>query len=342
MSQILTHSRLQAARRCARLHRYKYLDGYRPVEDGAALAFGTLAHVGLEAWWLAVQRGDPKEAWAARAVEVVRARGADPFVLATVEVLLVGYHARWSDAADEYEVLGVEEQFEIPLVNPATGAASPLWRLAGKLDVRARRRSDGATGIIEHKTSSARIEPGSNYFARLALDGQVSVYWDGASSLGEPVRWCLYDVLGKPTIRPHKATPLESQKRKANGELYANQRAEDETPAEYQLRLAEAVGAEPERYFVRGDVVRLEDELQEARAETWAQAGTLRENANSGRHARNPDACDAYGRLCQFFGVCSGSDSLDNERLFVRLATAHPELAGNPTSVARAKEEPTA
>ena len=339
MSDLLTNSRLKCARQCARLHRYKFLDGYRPVEDGAALAFGTLAHTGLEAWWLAVKAAAPRGAWLSNAVAAVRQTdGIDPYALALVEVLLAGYHQRWADDADGYEVLGVEEQFEIALVNPATGKASPVWRLAGKLDVRARRRSDGTVGVIEHKTSSADIGPGSNYFARLAIDGQVSIYWDGASSLGDPAQWCLYDVLGKPALRPYKATPLESQKRKADGTLYANQRAEDETPADYQARVAEAVGADPEKYFRRGDVVRLEAELQEARAETWAQAGTLRENANAGRHARNPDACDAYGRMCSYFGVCSGSDSLTNERLFVRLDTAHPELAGYPSSAAAPKE----
>ncbi len=340
MTQLLTHSRLKTARQCARLHLFKYVLGYQPVEDGAAVAFGALAHVGLEAWWRAAKDGVDKALWLGVAVFAVRAReGVDPFALALVEVLLAGYHQRWKDDADEYEVLGVEEQFDIALVNPATGGTSPVWRLAGKLDVRARRKSDGKTGIIEHKTSSEDIGPGSSYFARLALDGQISIYWDGGSSLGDPVEWCLYDVLGKPALRPYKATPEASRKFKANGELYANQRLEDETPADYQVRVAEAVGADPERYFRRGDVVRLEAELQEARAETWAQAGTLRENANADRHARNPDACAAYGRMCPFFGVCTGSDSLTNERLFVRLETAHPELAGYPTSEAGPKEE---
>ena len=107
----------------------------------------------------------------------------------------------------------------------------------------------------------------------------------------------------------------------AFGQISANR-----SPIEYQARLAEVIGANPDKYFVRGDVVRLEAELQEARAETWAQAGALRENANANRHARNPDACAAYGQMCPFFGVCTGSASLEDQRLFTRLENPHPEL----------------
>lgn len=331
---LLTHSRLKTARQCLRLHRYKYLDLYRPAEDAAALAFGSLLHVGLEAWWLAAKSGVPRELWLGVAVHAVKSvADVDPYDMARAVVLLAGYHVRWSEDAALYEVLGVEEQFEFPLVNPETGGQSPLWRVAGKLDVRVRRLSDGAHGIIEHKTSSMDVGPGSSYVAQLRLDGQVSTYFDGATSLsGEPTAFCLYDVLGKPAQKPLKATPLESRKFKANGELYAAQRLEDETPADYQARVAEAVSENPDKYFQRTEVVRLESELDEARSEIWQQAAQLRENANANRHPRNPDSCNAYGRLCPFFAVCCGEASLENEALFTRLESPHPELAGHPTN----------
>ena len=43
------------------------------------------------------------------------------------------------------------------------------------------------------------------------IDGQVSGYYVGASTLGYEVDVCLYDVIRKPTIRPYKATPEESR-----------------------------------------------------------------------------------------------------------------------------------
>ena len=49
--RVLSVSRLKDARACARLHRLRYLDGYRPAVEPEALRFGTLVHRGLEAWW---------------------------------------------------------------------------------------------------------------------------------------------------------------------------------------------------------------------------------------------------------------------------------------------------
>lgn len=327
-STLLTHSRLKDARACRRLHHFKYEHGFRPTEDRAELAFGTLMHRGLEAWWSAIRAESDAEAAVGVFLDGLE---IDPFDLAKLRVLLTGYHARWLDAAAEYEVLGVEERFSFPLVNPATGARSPVWTVGGKLDVRLRRRSDLALVLMEHKTSAEDVTLGSSYWQRLRMDGQISIYFDGTAALGEPAAVCIYDVIGKPSIRPLKATPEESRKYTKAGALYANQRESDETPEEFTARLMEAVGSEPERYFVRGDVVRLEADMEEARTDIWQYAAMLREEHNAGRAPRNPDACTAYGRPCPFFAVCSGAASLDDETLFYRTDEVHPELAGAPS-----------
>ena len=46
---LLTSSRMRAFRDCPRLHRYLYVEGWRPVRDSEALRFGTLFHLGLDA-----------------------------------------------------------------------------------------------------------------------------------------------------------------------------------------------------------------------------------------------------------------------------------------------------
>jgi hypothetical protein len=50
---LLSTSRLSAYRACPRLHKHRYLDGYRPAVEADVLRFGSLLHVGLEAWWRA-------------------------------------------------------------------------------------------------------------------------------------------------------------------------------------------------------------------------------------------------------------------------------------------------
>lgn len=159
------------------------------------------------------------------------------------------------------------------------------------------------------------------------MDSQVSIYFDGAKLLGHDVRGCIYDVLAKPAQRPLKATPVEARKYKANGELYANQRAEDETPEAYCARIVDTVTSKPEEFFVRIEVPRLDSELDDARRDLWQQAQRIREDERLGRAPRNVDACNLYGRVCPFFDCCSGAASLDDERLFRRVSSVHPELA---------------
>lgn len=64
---------------------------------------------------------------------------------------------------------------------------------------------------VEHKTSTEEIGPGSAYWQRLILDGQISTYNTGMRALGyEPVDF-LYDVAKRPALRPSLATPEEAR-----------------------------------------------------------------------------------------------------------------------------------
>lgn len=315
---LMTASRARCARSCQRQHRYQYWDGYRPVRVDENLTFGTLTHLWLEAWW-SVGGGDRLEAALSSIPTDV-----DPFDRARAEVMARGYDARWGDV--ECEVVGVEVEFRGPLQNPDTGAPSRTWKVGGKIDAIAR-LPDGRVMVVEHKTSSEDVSAGSDYWKRLQIDGQISFYYDGARALGLKVDGCIYDVLAKPALRPLKATPPESRKYTKDGRLYANQRDRDETPEEYRDRLVEAVSANPNAYYARGEVVRLESELEEARYDTWALSKSLQEAHRAGRYPRNPDACVRYGHTCPFFGVCTGCESLDNPELFRRNASVHPELS---------------
>ena len=72
--------------------------------------------------------------------------------------------------------------------------------------------------------------------------------------------------------------------------------------------------------------------------DTWDLAQLLRHAERSGRHPRNPDACERYGRMCEFFDACTGAASLDDPARYRVIDTQHPELAG-PASAARPQEE---
>lgn len=158
-TRLITASSVRCFRACQRKYRFAYVDGVRPVREQEALRFGTLWHHGMEAWW---QRREwtPGE--------------ADPFDLAKTRALLAGYSARWS--LDGIEVVAIEQTFRAPL----RGVRG--WSIGGKVDGIV--RLDGRLLLLEHKTSSEDVSAGSDYWARLTIDTQVSIYYDGAAALG--------------------------------------------------------------------------------------------------------------------------------------------------------------
>lgn len=321
---VITNSQMRCYRRCAREHHYAYELGYRPLDRSESLRFGSLVHEGLEAWWKAHQGGHGADALGA-AIEALRGT-ENEYELVRAGVMLQGYDARWSDDMQHYEVLGVETEFRAPLVNPETGGASRTFSLGGKLDAHVLDRRDGLVRLVEHKTSSEDVSPGSDYWKRLLLDPQVSTYFVGGAALGHEIYECIYDVLGKPGLRPAKATPEGKRKYTKHGQLYANQRAEDETPDEFRARLVEHVSENPDRFYRRDRVVRLEEEARDAAHDAWITARQIREGQLAERAPRNPDSCMRYGRWCSYFDVCTGTASLDDVTRFRRTDNVHEEL----------------
>jgi hypothetical protein len=330
---LLTNSRLKVARACQRRHHLMFGLGIRPVAEPEALRFGTLIHKGLEAWWNGAKQGLAGDALLLAMSAALAGDEIEPFERVRAEEMLRGYHYRWQDTLQHYEVLAVEVQFRTPLVNPQTGRSSRIWELGGKMDAIVRDLRDGQVLLVEHKTSSEDLSDGSDYWRRLRMDGQVSIYYEGARSLGHDVAGCLYDVLKKPTLRPLKATPPEDRKFKKDGTLYAAQRETDETPDEYRRRIVEAIAEAPDKFYRRGDVVRLEAEMAEALWDIWQTAQQIHQADASQRYPRNPDACSSFGRACPFFDLCSGLASLDDRTRFTKVANLHPELALDAAAV---------
>jgi CRISPR/Cas system-associated exonuclease Cas4 (RecB family) len=350
---VITNSQMRAFRRCPREHYYSYALGYRPLHKAESLRMGDLVHAGLEAWWtwhspsLPGFKGNGEETALEMAIDAMRARTADEFELVRAAVLLQGYDLMWGGEMDRYDVLGVESQFVVPLRNPETGAPSRTYELAGKIDVLVRDRRDGLVRIVEHKTTGEDLAAGSEYWRRLQIDSQVSTYFAGAKALGHDVAECIYDVIKKPALRPGTVPLTDEQGAKIvvdkNGERVRTQRGKwretgdsaqgytlqtrPETPDEFRKRLVEHISEQPDRYYQRATVVRLEQEERAAAFDVWQLARNIREAELSRRWPRNPDACSRYGRTCDFFDVCTGTASLDDETQFRRTDNPHEELS---------------
>ena len=307
----LTNSMRSKFNACHRAYKIAYVDLVRPVKVSDALSFGTAMHALLEAYW--------------GGQETLVLTG-DDYTDVTLRCLFEGYKAKWEAGdAERYERVGAEFGFEAPLMNPETGGVSKTWVLAGKIDAIAKDRATGKHIIVEHKTTSQDIGPGSDYWKKLPIDGQVSGYYVGASTLGFDVDVCLYDVIRKPTIRPYKATPEENRKYKKDGTLYAGQHECDETPEEWQERLMADIAERPDYYFQRVEVVRSESDLSDYLFDMWAVGREIADAERIGRWSRNPNACSVYGS-CEYFDVCTGCASLDDVTLFRKAETPNEEL----------------
>lgn len=356
MSQVLTSSRMKAFRTCMRLHQYRYLECRVPHGESGAMRFGTLFHAALEQWWKGYTLTSTERlALAMGVIGFYAVFDEEERVIA--EELMAGYHLRWHQEPLTTEL--VEHEFEMPLVNPMTNHPSRTWTLRGKIDALVTSQLDQRRYLVEHKTTTSDISEGSGYWQRLRMDGQVNVYYDAF----EDVAGCIYDVIRRPGLRRLKATPeparqytkgkpcklcklWESEeppevprercpacggsKFEVPPKLYAQQREHDETLNEFRLRVREAIAAEPESYYKRGVVVRLEREIHEARLDLWLQATQMREVIALGLHPRNPDACIQFNRICDYFDVCTGVASIEDERLF-KIRDAHPELSKEAT-----------
>lgn len=300
---LVTQSQLRTFRRCQREHHLAYDMAIRPASSEAApLRFGSAVHEGLAALW----QGQGLDS----ALDLVRID--DPFEQAQASAMLCGYATHWGlfgGASNGVEVLAVEREFRAPLVNPATGYASQTFQLGGKVDAIA--RIDGRVLLVEHKTTSEDITPGSPYWQRLRIDTQIPLYLQGCRALGfEPVG-VLYDVLLKPRLRPKKG---------------------EDAPAFFD-RLCAEIGDNPGKYFAQREIAVLEDDVAAAMADAWQTARALREGQLAQRYPRNSDACVRWNRPCVYFDACTGQTSLDSSR-FVRLTTPHPELSDAPPAPA--------
>ena len=322
--QKLTNSARNKFAACHRAYQLFYVQGKRPVIPSDALGFGTAMHALLEGVWGGFSS---------------RAKGdgdggpifntGDPYRDMTLKALYEGYLDRWERDDDErFEKVAAEVYFEAPLMNPETGGISKTWVLAGKIDAIAREKSSGKLYIIEHKTTSQDIGPGSDYWRRLAIDGQVSGYYVGAQANGYDVENCLYDVIRKPTIKPYKATPEDKRKYNKDGSLSKTCREFDETPEEWYHRLELDIIQRPDYYYARVEVARSADDLTDYLFDMWAVGREIADAQRLGRFSRNPQNCQSYGK-CEFFDVCSGCADIDDVTLFRNAEDPNEELKNN-------------
>jgi hypothetical protein len=316
--QILTSSRMRAFRRCARYHHLKYERMVERVgERGGALRVGSLFHRALAAWLEAHLGGHTaREAlsWALTAIaRHAQEEECDPFDVAKVRAMVRGYDARWG-GEDRYAVKEIEREYRAPLRHPESGRRSRAFVLGGKVDAIVEDLEDGRVYVVEHKTTSEDLSPGSDYWVRLRIDSQISNYYEGAAALGYQVDGCIYDVAKRPGLRPLQANA---------------RRAQPEAPEEYEARCLASLAEAADGAYGRGVVIRLDEEMRSFRWDAWHTARLMRDAERLGMHPRNDDACNMFNRACEYLDVCAGVAPADDPVLYTVRARRHPELSSD-------------
>lgn len=150
--------------------------------------------------------------------------------------------------------------------------------------------------ILENKTSGEDIGPGSPYWARLSFDPQISLYMQGAEALGFEPHGVMYDVIRKPQ---HKPSEVKSERPEAYGE-----------------RVMRAMLEDPDRYFQRGTVVRLDNEKLDAAVDVWQTGKNILDARSRGRWPRNVDSCMQWSRECEYLKICSSQTDASDRLIY--------------------------
>ncbi len=347
MKQLLTHSRIHSFKTCRKRHWWEYEIGLRKDIDAKALRMGSAGHDGLDAL---KQGKDIEEAVAAvHGHYATIPDGMDEYdweiEWQTIETLVWGYEWRWGSS--QLKVIATEQGFQIPLTNPTTRARSQLWDLAGKIDGIVR-LEDSRLAVLEHKFLGEPIAQDSDYWKRLQLDPQITIYVHAARKLGFDVATVLYDVIRKPTIKPEAVPILDESKLKivldTSGERVltkqGNPRQTGNTAEGYVLqtrpmtgpewshKLLEDIGNRPEFYYARQEIARLDLDVDECLEALWDVQKVIRDAQLRNRWYRTVgrDSCP----WCPWFGLCTSRyNPADDARIpegFVKLDCVHPEL----------------
>lgn len=302
--QLLTHSRMSCARRCLREHYYRYEVGIVRDTEATYFRIGHAVHGALEKW-----HGANDADGAVAALESID----DPYDRMSAMALVESYVELTEPLA--FQV--AEQEFQLPLRNPETGAASRTFELAGKID--------GLTedAVIEHKTTTEYIGPDSEYWARLRVDPQISLY-----ALASGRNKVFYNVIRRPSLRPRQIPLTDDDGIKIVIEDATGQRAvnkngtwkqaacegctlqtRDETPEEYGARIYVDIRERPEFYFARREVPILDDHLTEFQEEVWQQGKLLLHCQNTGHWFRNVSRVTCGN--CQYANICLQSIQLE-------------------------------
>ncbi|MCZ7586493.1 MAG: PD-(D/E)XK nuclease family protein [Deltaproteobacteria bacterium] len=325
-----TYSMWSLFRNCRMACKLRYLDFLVALESDPNLRFGSAVHQFLECWhkhrdltqvFDLIDRSYPN-----RAADDDQLRD---WHLATA--IMKGYAALYP--VEEFSVVELEKKFEGEIVNPATGATSRSFTLAGKVDGIVRIGDEHF--LLEHKTASILD---SGYIERLWTDFQIILYcWYVEQVLGIRINGVIYNVIVKAKLQQSKGeSETEYEARRAEliaksktGKTTAKRRM-PETNDEFQARLATKY-TEP-GMFHREILYISRDRFAVLQSELWELTQNFLDARRRDTWYQNTSQCFQYGRPCAYFPLCRSDFSPLVRDNHYRVEPPHTELSDNVTT----------
>ncbi|MHB9037062.1 MAG: PD-(D/E)XK nuclease family protein [Armatimonadota bacterium] len=306
---ISTYSMWNLFRNCRKACEWRYIKELVPMSRDHALSFGILIHTCLEMW----HGGSSLES----VLDFIDAslpkhsqddsRRSDWHL---ARAMMIGYVVRYP--SEDFEIIALEKIFEGRIVNPATGASSRSFTIAGKVDGIVRMRDTGEYYLLEHRTTS---QLDGDYLERLWTDLQVSLYAHYIEqTLGICISGVIYNMLVKAKLQQGKGeTQAEFEARRAEllsksktGKTSATRKL-PESDESFQGRLL-AKYAEPGMFH--REMLRLShNQLDAMKTDLWELTQQFLHSRRRDMFWRNTSYCFANHRTCPYFSLCSSNGS---------------------------------
>ncbi len=233
-----TFSLWEMFRSCRKKCHLHYNKNLVPLRKEAPLEFGSLIHECLRLWHATCDQ----DKMIAHIDAAFAGRVLSPEMhyrrhLATA--MMMGYARKYP--SEQFEVIALEHQFQGEIINPATGANSRSFILAGKIDGLV--FMDEGYWLLEHKTASLLD---GNYLERLWTDFQITLYCHYIElALNIKIAGVLYNILLKSKLKQSEGeTEDEYENRcveliaKSKSGKTTAQRKLPESDEDFQSRLA--------------------------------------------------------------------------------------------------------
>lgn len=322
---ITTYSMWSLFRNCRKACELRYLRGLVPLETDHNLALGQVVHEALKTWHGTRNLTQVQDFLDRNYFD--RAQNQDQnkdWHLATA--MMLGYAARYP--TENFEVIALEETFSGEIFNPATGAVSRSFILAGKIDGLVKIGEEYF--LLEHKTAS---QLNADYLERLWTDFQIILYSHYIEQThGIKVSGVLYNILLKAKLQQSQGeTEGEFETRRA--ELLAKSksgrttatRKMPESDEDFQARLAEKY-TDPEMFH--REMLYLSRDLQTSlQSELWELTQTFLDARRRNTFYQNTSFCFNFNRSCSYFPLCRSNGNQNVIDNFYRQEAPHGELA---------------